>query len=423
MGALALLAAWGSGALAIGSPLELRVSVAEPFIQAGRLETELIVKRLPLPQAPVTASRKLGRVTESLSAALDDTLTALVREATPPRFAFVEGHWVARQHSAWRPDATKTRRDVLNAILNGRSSAPVTLTLTPPNPDVPALYAGGVTQLVASGVSTFYGSPSFRVTNIRVGVGRLDGLLVAPGQTFSFNAALGPTTAAEGYVDGYVILNNTLSLEPGGGICQVSTTVFRAAWNAGLPLVERHNHSYLVHYYDPPGLEATVYAPRMDFKFLNDTANGLYLQWSLDGARATARLDLFGAARDRRVQVNDPVILARTPAPGPRFSADAAIPLGQARLLDGAEPGVRVYVSRAVTYANGKTRNDRVDSNYTPWGAIWRVNPNDPRLAPPKPPAPDPAKTPLASPTKAPPARADPAGPASKGGADSHRPG
>ncbi|HEX2865217.1 MAG TPA: VanW family protein [Deinococcales bacterium] len=402
--ALALAAfALGGAGRAAPLPLELRLEVPEPFIQAGQLKTEVIVKRLPLPQDAVTTSRKVGRLSVALDAALTGLLDGLARDPVPPRFEFLDGHWVAKQHSGWTVDAAKTRRDVLNAILNAGETAPVTLTTTPPTPDAPSLFEAGVTQLVGSGVSRFAGSPPFRVTNIRVGIQHLDSLFLPQGATFSFNDSLGPTTADEGYVNGYVILGGTLALEPGGGICQVSTTVFRAAWTAGLPLVERHNHSYLVHYYDPPGLEATVYAPQLDFKFKNDTPGGLYFQWTLDTATATARLDLFGAARDRKTTLFDPVILATTPAPGPRYTADASVPLGSQWLVDNAEPGVKVYVSRRVDFPDGTVKNDRLNSNYTPWGAIWRVNPDDPRVAPPKPATP---------PTDAAPAK--PASPAPK---------
>lgn len=101
----------------------------------------------------------------------------------------------------------------------------------------------------------------------------------------------------------------------GGGICQVSTTVFRALYAAGLPILQRQNHSYQVHYYDPQGLDATIYQPSLDLKFANDTGGSLWFQSDWDDESSTLTVNVFGKARDFTVEIGAPRTLSSTPSP------------------------------------------------------------------------------------------------------------
>jgi vancomycin resistance protein YoaR len=161
--------------------------------------------------------------------------------------------------------------------------------------------------LLAHGVSTFGGSPNNRRHNIAVGLEKFKGLIVPPGAAFSFDDNLGPVTAEAGFLPELVIKGSEGTIpELGGGLCQVSTTTFRAAMAAGLPITARRNHAYAVQYYAPQGTDATIYPGSADLKFVNDTP-GAILIWSYLQDRNTLVFDFWGTKDDRQVTLHKPV--------------------------------------------------------------------------------------------------------------------
>lgn len=162
----------------------------------------------------------------------------------------------------------------------------------------------GITELLATGSSNFAGSPSARRHNIAVGVEKIDGILVAPGEEYSFTTHLGEVSAAAGYLPELVIKPGKLIKEYGGGICQVSTTVFRGAINAGLKITERQAHGFPVSYYSPLGTDATIYIPSPDLKFINDTKNYILIQGELSGN--TLDIKFYGTSDNRKVALDGP---------------------------------------------------------------------------------------------------------------------
>lgn len=145
----------------------------------------------------------------------------------------------------------------------------------------------GIKEMISEGETYFPGSPSTRLINVRTGAKRYNGVVLKPGQTFSFGEILGDVGPAQGYVPELVILNNHEEKQYGGGLCQVSSTAFRAALAAGLPITERHNHSFAISYYtwpySAPGVDATIYYPEVDFKFVNDTGHYILMQTIMNG--------------------------------------------------------------------------------------------------------------------------------------------
>lgn len=164
----------------------------------------------------------------------------------------------------------------------------------------------GIEELVAKGQSTFTGSSSNRRTNVSVGFKKVRGVILAPNEVFSFNDNLGSVEAKDGFKPEIVIKKTGLTPELGGGICQVSSTVFRAAMAAGLPIVERKNHSFAVQHYAPQGTDATTYTGAVDFKFQNDTGNNL-LVWAYLKDKDNLIFELWGKKDDRVVDLKDPV--------------------------------------------------------------------------------------------------------------------
>ena len=136
----------------------------------------------------------------------------------------------------------------------------------------------GIKELLGSGHSNFYGSSANRRHNIRVGSNKLSGMIIKPGEEFSLVKALGDVNKETGYLFEMVIKGNKTVPEYGGGLCQVATTLFRAALQSGLPITERRNHSYRVSYYEPAGTDATIYSPHPDLRFINDTGNNILIQ-------------------------------------------------------------------------------------------------------------------------------------------------
>ncbi len=233
----------------------------------------------------------------------------------------------------------------------------------------------GIKEEVAEGTSLFHHSADERIFNVALAASKLNGVIIKPGQIFSFDKAIGDISALSGYKQAYVIQNGKTVLGDGGGVCQVSTTLFRAALNAGLPIVERHQHAYRVGYYEEdsgPGIDAAIYYPTVDLKFKNDTGHALLIQTNIDFTEQRLTFTLFGTKDpDRDVSIATPVVLSQSPAPTPSYQDDPTLPAGQIKQVDFAADGANVYFTRTVT-ENGKTTiYDKFTSNYKPWQAIY----------------------------------------------------
>ncbi len=232
----------------------------------------------------------------------------------------------------------------------------------------------GIRELIGTGESTFYDSIQSRIYNIQLAASRLNGTLVAPGEIFSFDKTLGDVSSFTGYRQAYIIQNGKTILGDGGGVCQVSTTFFRAILNAGLPITERHAHSYRVGYYEqdsPPGFDATVYVPSVDLKFRNDTEHYILIQSDVNLSDMSLRFNLYGTSDGRKVSISRPVITNETPAPPPLYQDDPTLPKGDVKQVDFAASGADVYFTREVS-KNGKILiYDKFVSNYQPWQAVY----------------------------------------------------
>lgn len=156
----------------------------------------------------------------------------------------------------------------------------------------------GITTLIGSATTNFPGSPVNRTYNIGVGARKFDGILIKPGEEFSFNDTLGDVGPETGYRMELVILENKTTPQYGGGLCQVSTTMFRAALDSGLQITDRSNHAYAVHYYAPIGMDATIYPPNPDMKFINNTPGSILVQTSQSGQSLT--YEFYGTSDGRK---------------------------------------------------------------------------------------------------------------------------
>jgi vancomycin resistance protein YoaR len=228
----------------------------------------------------------------------------------------------------------------------------------------------GIKELLGIGTSKFAGSIPSRVHNVVLAASRINGILIAPGEIFSFNNSLGDVSKYTGYQEAYIIKDGKTILGDGGGVCQVSTTLFRAVMNAGLPVNERAAHAYRVFYYEedsPVGLDATVYSPSPDFKFTNDTPNYILIQATADIKNYFLRFEIYGTSDGRTSIVGKPVILETTPPPPDEYTDDPTLPVGQIKQVDHSAWGAKVKFDYKVT-RNGETIYQKTFlSIYQPW--------------------------------------------------------
>ncbi len=232
----------------------------------------------------------------------------------------------------------------------------------------------GIKELIGSGTSTYQHSIESRIFNVALGASRVNGTLVPPGETFSFAKTVGDVSSLTGYKQAYVISGGKTVLGDGGGICQVSTTLFRAALNAGLPIVERHAHAYRVGYYEQdssPGIDATVYVPSVDFKFKNDTGHHILVQSILDPEELRLTFMIYGTSDGRISEVTTPVITNQSPAPEAKFEDDPTLPAGTVKQVDFAAAGANTVFTRTVTRDGKVIISDTFRSNYRPWQAVF----------------------------------------------------
>lgn len=231
----------------------------------------------------------------------------------------------------------------------------------------------GIKDLLGEGQSYFYDSIPGRVFNIGLGTEKVSGSLIAPNEVFSFSQAIGTVSGVFGFAKAYVIKEGKTVLDDGGGVCQVSTTLYRAVLNSGLPVVERAPHTYRVGFYEQggflPGLDATVFPPSPDFKFKNDTGHNLLVQANFDIASAKLTFDIFGTSDGRKTTILGPYFLSTSPPPEPIYQDDPTLPVGQTRQTDTAHAGAKVYFKRSVTRNSESLINETVYSDYIPWPA------------------------------------------------------
>lgn len=263
---------------------------------------------------------------------------------------------------------------IINSSGNESVIIPVLTKTLAPNLTTEKVNKMGIKELIGKGTSSFQHSIENRIYNVNLAASRINGILIEPGETFSFVEALGDVSAFTGYKQAYIIENGKTVLGDGGGVCQVSTTLFRAALNAGLSINERNAHAYRVSYYEQdsgPGIDATVFVPSVDLKFTNDTKNHILIQTIVDLNNLTLTFLLYGTKDGRVSEISDPVILSQTPAPEPRYEDDPNLPKGQLKQIDFAAAGAKVYFTRIVT-KDGKTIIDeKFSSNYRPWQAVY----------------------------------------------------
>jgi len=238
----------------------------------------------------------------------------------------------------------------------------------------------GITELITETTTWFYGSSDARKHNIARAAANFYGVVVAPGEEFSFNRYLGSVSETDGYEVGLVIVGGRTLRGVGGGVCQVSTTLYQTAFWSGFPIVERWEHGYMVGYYNDgegPGMDATVFSPIVDFRFINNTPYHLLIENYYNEEFESLTFKFYSTSMGRRVVKTEPVYENIVPPPEDDvWEYDAEIPEGTVQQYDYATEGARVTVQRQVFNADGELIEDKAFvSNYIPWPNVYRYGP------------------------------------------------
>jgi vancomycin resistance protein YoaR len=318
---------------------------------------------------------------EALQAGLADLAQQLDRAPENARFIFNDD---THQLEVIKPgkigralDITTTLARMNDALARGDQQ--VVLAVNEQRPDFyddANAAALGITELVSTGQSFYAGSSAERMKNIGAASAAQHGVIVKPGETFSFDQNLGDISLDTGYAEALIIYNGRTIKGIGGGVCQVSTTAFRAAFNGGYPIIERWPHAYRVGWYERgtgPGLDASVFSPFVDFKFKNDTPYHILVEAYANDVAGRLTFKFYSTSDGRQVTISEPVVENVIPHPEDKIEEDPTLPAGTRQQVDYAADGADVTVKRTVTRNGQVISEDQVFTRYQPWQAIFKV--------------------------------------------------
>jgi vancomycin resistance protein YoaR len=383
----------------LSEPLVIRVpDAAESDPGPWRFSPEdlagmLTIERVATPEG---ASYQVGLDTGELRQFLTGIAPSLGKQAANARFIFNDD---TRELEVIQPavigqslDIEATIQMINEELIAGDHKVNLDMDYTLPEVTDDMTAADlGITELVHSEVSYFRGSDTSRIQNIKTASSRFHGVLVAPGETFSMAELIGDVSLDTGYAEAWIIYGDRTIKGVGGGVCQVSTTLFRTVFFSGFPIVERHPHAYRVYYYEQTytghdarlaGLDATVYVPLVDFKFTNDTHYWLlmetymgdnWLQWKF-----------YSTSDGRSVEWETSGLRNQQDPPTPVYQENPNLAKGEIKQVDWAVEGADVSITRYV-YKDGAAINEDVfTTHYEPWRAVCEYGPGTKGMPPKK---------------------------------------
>jgi vancomycin resistance protein YoaR len=282
---------------------------------------------------------------------------------------------------------------VKTEIIKGNHDVPLVFNFTPPSiTDSTTAEELGITELVHQEVSYFYGSSAARVQNISVAASKFHGVMIPPGETFSMANSLGEISLENGYAEGLIIFGDSTIEGVGGGVCQVSTTLFRSAFFSGFPILERHAHAYRVSYYEKTylnhrddnlaGLDATVFLPVIDLKFTNDTPYWLLMETYVIPSNSSLTWKFYSTSDGRTVdwQTTGPYNIVE--APDTLYRENSNLEKGEIKQVDWESDGADVRVNRTVYTGNEILFEDSFYTHYQPWQAVYEYGPGTENMPP-----------------------------------------
>ena len=317
-----------------------------------------------------------GYSQEELNNQVFKIASAINREPQDPKFNFENGRVTEflPAKDGIELDGEKFKEILIQSLDKDLKPFDVPVKRTPPETTTEKVNNLGIKELIGKGTSKFRGSIPSRVHNIEVASSRLNGILIKPGETFSFNNALGDVSKFTGYQEAYVIREGKTILGDGGGVCQVSTTFFRAALKAGLPITERQAHAYRVGYYEqdsPPGLDATIYGPSPDLKIKNDTPAHILIQAKVDRKNSSLIFELYGTNDGRVATTSKPITTDVVKPEEDLYIDDPTLPAGTVKQTEHRANGARVIFNYLVQRNSETIYKKTFIINYRPWQAVY----------------------------------------------------
>lgn len=312
--------------------------------------------------------------TEPQDAVLEyDPQTLKVKTFKPPRNGITLNLDETRTQIIQAFSAIETNTDVTHKVY----AFPLSMQEAPSKKTLADTNNIGIKERVAFGESEYEHSIPGRIHNVSLTAERINNTIVPAGEEFSFNKTLGEVSAETGFAPAYVIRGGRTELGDGGGVCQVSTTLFRALLNGGIPVTKRIAHSYRVSYYElnaKPGIDATVYAGNVDLRFKNDTGHALLIHTETFPKSLYMFVEIYGTSDGRTAEIINHKTWDFVPAPPPLYQEDPTLPRGTTKQVDFSAAGIKASFTNVVKDKNGKIiREDTYNSNYKPWQAVYLV--------------------------------------------------
>ncbi len=377
----------------LSAPLVITTPAKDGGEQARwEIDVPTLAGMLAIERVPTSAGEQyqIGISTEHLRGFLASIAPTLDRYPTNARFMFNDDTRQLEVLQASTTGRSLLIEDSLTAIQQkifaGEHAAELVFDYTfPAAPDTASAADLGITELVSVQTSYFYGSSAERLQNITVASSRFHGVLVGPGETFSMASVIGDVSLDTGFAEAWIIFGDRTIKGVGGGVCQVSTTLFRTAFFGGFQIDERYSHAYRVTYYEQTagggvnanlaGLDATVYVPLVDFKFTNDTPYWLLMETYVDASARTLTWKFYSTSDGRTVEWNTSGLQNIQDPPDPQYIENSALAEGEIKQVDWAVAGADVTVTRTVTRNGAVIHGDTFVTNYQPWRAVYEYGP------------------------------------------------
>ncbi len=354
------------------------------------IEPEALASLLTIEQKSIEGNRTYALTLNrpALVAYISSIAPALQNDPVNARMMFNDDtrqlELIANAVAGGSVDIEKSVDSILEKLQNGEHQASLVMQMVEPAvKDTSTAAELGITELVAETTSYYYGSAAARIQNIRAAAANFHGVMVGPGEVFSMAEYLTDISLDNGYAEAPIIVGDQTVDGIGGGICQVSTTVFRNAFYGGFPIVERHPHAYRVGYYEQQsngwvdnslaGLDATVYVPLVDFKFRNDTPYWLLMETYPTDTSLTWKF--YSTSDGREVDWWTTGITDVVTPPDPIYREDPDLPSGTIKQVDWPVNGATVEVYRTVTVNGTVTLQDTIRTNYVAWPAGYTYGP------------------------------------------------
>lgn len=340
-------------------------------------------------ESPEGARYQVGLNTSELRAFLEETAPKLLRYPQNARMIFNDD---TRQLEVIQEAVIGRYLDIETSMkeINQKLAAgehDISLTIVNTNPavtDDTTAEQLGIRELVSEHTSYFRGSDASRIQNIVTAASRFHGVLVPPGATFSMAEVLGDVSLDAGYAEALIIFGDRTIQGVGGGVCQVSTTLFRTAFLGGYPIVERHPHAYRVGYYeqtskgrntDYAGLDATVFVPVVDFKFVNYSSSWLLMETYVNRSSGYLTWKFYSASDGRTVKWETTGLQNIVEPPPPLYEEDPELDEGEIKQIDYEVQGADVTINRTVYKDGNVLFTDTFYTHYLPWRSIYKYGP------------------------------------------------